>query len=163
MAACMAMLITVWAVSPFAFGQDVEELVKALENPNAGVRAMAGFSLAKKGPKAIAAVPALSRALTDQDLNVRYSAANALRAIGPGAEAAVPALVKALETFPGGTPALTGPLRYYADARWVAADALGAIGVGAREAVPALTKTLSDPDPNVRNAAASALKRITGK
>jgi HEAT repeat protein len=156
-------LMMTGAVLSFAIGQDIEGLVKGLEDPNAGVRAMAGFSLAQKGPNAVAAVPALSRALTDQDLNVRYSAANALRAIGPGAEAAVPALIKALETFPGGSPPLTGPHRYYADARWIAADALGAIGIGAREAVPALTKTLSDPDPNVRRAAASALKRITGK
>src|SRR5262245_52821179 len=145
-----------------AIGQDVEALVKGLEHPNAGIRAMSGRKLAEKGPSAVAAVPALSKALADQDLNVRFEAADALRAIGPGAAAAVPALVKALATFPGGTPELSGPVRYYADARWAAADALGAIGTGARGAVPALTKTLSDPDPNVRNAAASALKRITG-
>jgi len=157
------MLMMTGAVLPFAIGQDIEGLVKGLEHPNAGVRANAGRLLAEKGPNAIAAVPALAKALTDQDLNVRYFAADALKAIGPGAEAAVPALVKALETFPGGTPALTGPFRYYADLRWIAADALGAIGIGAKEAVPALTKTLSDADPNVRSAAASALKRITGK
>jgi HEAT repeat protein len=157
------MLMMTGAVLSFAIGQDVEGLVKDLEHPNAGFRARAGRLLAEKGPKAVAAVPALSRALADQDLNVRFQAADALRAIGPGAEAAVPALVKALETFPGGTPALAGPFRYYADARWMAAEALGAIGTGAREAVPALRKTLTDPDPHVRGAGASALKRITGK
>ena len=157
------MLMMTVAVPLFAIGQDVEGLVKDLKDPNPGIRSRAGMLLAKKGPNATAAVPALARALTDQDLNVRFFAADALKAIGPGAEAAVPALIKALETFPGGTPALTGPSRYYADARWIAADALGAIGIGAREAVPALTKTLRDPDPNVRSAAASALKLITGK
>jgi HEAT repeat protein len=157
------MLMMIGAVAPFAIGQDVEKLVKALEHPNPGIRAEAGRLLAGKGPNAIVAVPALSRALSDQDLNVRWNAADALRAIGPGAESAVPALVKALDTFPGGTPALTGPFRYYADLRWMAAEALGAIGIGAREAVPALTKTLSDADPHVRSAAASALKRISGK
>jgi len=157
------LLMMMGAVSPFAIGQDIETLAKALEHPNAGIRGMAGFKLAEQGPKAVAAVPALTRALSDVDLNVRYSSANALRAIGPGAQAAVPALIKLLDTFPGGTPALTGPFRYYADARWIAADALGAIGPAAREAVPALTKTLNDTDPNVRSAAASALKRITGK
>ena len=157
------MLMMTGAVPPFAIGQDVEGSVKDLEHPNAGVRAMSGSLLAEKGPNAIAAVPALAKALTDQDLNVRYMAATALQAIGPGAEAAVPALIKALDTFPGGTPALSGPVRYYADARSAAAAALGAIGIGAREAVPALTKTLSDADPNVRSVAASSLKRITGK
>jgi HEAT repeat protein len=157
------LLMMTGAVFSFAIGQDVDELIKGLEHPNSGIRAMSGRLLAQEGPNAIAAVPALSRAVTDQDLNVRFYAADALKAIGPGAEAAVPALVKALETFPGGTPALTGPIRYYADARWLAAEALGAIGVGAREAVPALTKALNDPDPNVRGAAALALKRITGK
>jgi HEAT repeat protein len=157
------MLMMTGAVFTLAIGQDVGGLVKDLEHPNPSIRTLAGFSLANKGPSAVAAVPALSRALADQDLNVRYSAANALRAIGPGAEAAVPALIKALATFPGGSPAQIGPFRYYAEARWVAAEALGSIGTGAREAVPALTKTLSDPDPHVRSAAASALKRITGQ
>jgi HEAT repeat protein len=144
------MLVMTGAVLPLAIAQDVETLVRALEHPNPGIRSMAGMSLEKKGPDAVAAVPALTRALGDQDLNVRYSAANALKAIGPAAESSVPALIKALETFPGGTPALNGPLRYYADLRYAAADALGAIGSGARSAVPALTKALNDADPHVR-------------
>lgn len=101
--------------------------------------------------------------LADQDLNVRFSAGYALKAIGPAAQAAVPALVKALDTFPGGTPALVGPARYYADVRSIAAEALGAVGSTAKDAVPALKKALTHPDPLVRSAAADALKRIVGK
>jgi HEAT repeat protein len=115
------------------------------------------------GPSAKAAVPGLAEAVVDRDLNVRYYAAEALEAVGPEAKAAVPALIKALGTFPGGSPPLEGPQRYYADTRSVAAEALGAIGPGAREAVPALRKALKDPDPSVRSAAAEALKRIGTK
>ena len=138
----------------------LEEFVKGLENPNPGARAMAATSLTGMGPAAEPAVPALSRALADQNLNVRYCAATALKAVGPAAHGAVSALMRALDTVPGGSPALEGPVRYYADVRSVAAEALGAIGNRAKDAVPALKKALNDPDPGVRGAAAEALQRI---
>jgi len=141
----------------------VDSLLKDLKDANPGTRAMAAMTLGKMGPNAKAAVPGLADAVVDRDLNVRYFAAEALKAVGPGAKAAVPALIKALNTFPGGSPALEGPQRYYADTRSVAAEALGAIGPGAREAVPALKKALNDPDPNVSAVAAEALKRIQAK
>jgi len=105
--------------------------------------------------------------LSDQNLNVRYSAcqrysaASALKAVGPAAHAAVVPLIKALDTFPGGSPALDGPVRYYPDVRSVVAEALGAIGSRAKEAVPALQKVLNDPDAGARSAASDALKRLT--
>jgi HEAT repeat protein len=86
-----------------------------------------------------------------------------LKAVGPAAQSAVPALTNALDTVPGGSPALDGPLRYYADVRSVAAEALGAIGSRATDAVPALQKALNDPDPDVRSAVAAALQRIALK
>ena len=138
----------------------LDELLKGLESPNPAARAMAATSLTKMGPGAEPAVPALAKALADQNLNVRYWAASALKAVGPPAQAAVTALVKALDTFPGGSPALVGPVRYYPDVRSVAAEALGGIGSRAKDAVPALKKALSDPDPAVRSAAAEALQRI---
>jgi HEAT repeat protein len=138
----------------------LEELLKGLESPNPGARAMAAMSLSEMGPGAEAAVPALAKALADQNLNVRYWAASALKAVGPAAHVAVTALVQALDTFPGGSPALDGPVRYYADVRSVAAEALGAIGRRAKDAVPALKKALNDPDSVVRSAAAKALQRI---
>jgi HEAT repeat protein len=141
----------------------LEEFVKGLEDPNPGTRAMAATSLSRLGPAAEPAVPALSKALADQNLNVRYCAASALKAVGPAAHAAVNALMSALDTVPGGSPALDGPVRYYADVRSVAAEALGAIGSRARDAVPALKKALNDPDPDVRRAAADALQRIAVK
>jgi HEAT repeat protein len=141
----------------------LEELLKGLESPNPAARAMAAMSLTEMGPAAEAAVPALAKALADQNLDVRYWAASALKAVGPPAQAAVTALVQALETFPGGSPALDGPFRYYADVRSVAAEALGAIGSRAKDAVPALKKALNDPDSVVRSTAAEALQRIAVK
>jgi HEAT repeat protein len=138
----------------------LEELLKGLESPNPAARAMAATALTRMGPGAEPAVPALAKALADQDLDVRYWAASALKAVGPAAHAAVTALVKALDTFPGGSPALDGPVRYYADVRSVAAEALGVIGNRAKDALPALKKALTDPEPAVRSAAADALQRI---
>jgi HEAT repeat protein len=149
---------------PSAAGQGkLEELLRGLENSNPGARAMAATSLSRMGPGAEPAVPSLARALADQNLNVRYWAASALKAVGPAAHAAVTDLVKTLDTFPGGSPALDGPVRYYADVRSGAAEALGAIGSRATGAVPALKKALNDPDPAVRGAVAEALQRITAK
>ena len=141
----------------------VAGLLKDLKSANPGTRAMAAMTLGKMGPSAKTAVSGLAEAVLDRNLNVRYFAAEALKAVGPEAKAAVPALTKALETFPGGSPPLEGPQRYYADTRSVAAEALGAIGRGAREAVPALRKALNDTDPSVRTAVAEALKRIEAK
>jgi HEAT repeat protein len=42
------------------------------------------------------------------------------------------------------------------------ASSLGEIGAQAKAAVPALTEALKDDDANVRQAAAGALKKITG-
>ena len=162
--AALAWVILLLGNSLATAGDDkVEGLVRDLKNSNPGSRAMAAITLGKMGPSAKAAVPGLAEAVLDRDLNVRYCAANALKAVGPGAKAAVPALIKALATFPGASPALDGPQRYYADTRSVAAEALGAIGTGARAAVPALRKALSDPDSSVRTAAAEALERIAAK
>lgn len=160
MAVTVGALMCAGSIGAAGQGQ-LEALVKGLESANAGARAKAALSLEEMGPGATAAVPALANALADRDLNVRYCAASALKAVGPAARAAVPNLVKALDTFPGGSPALDGPLRYYADLRVVAAEALGAIGNDAVAAVPALTKALNDPDATVRSTAAGALKRIT--
>ena len=89
-------------------------------------------------------VPALAAALADRNLNVRYWSASALGGLGPDARPAVPALVGALKTFPGGSPELDGPARYYPDVRSVAAQALGAIGPLAKAAIPALKEATAD-------------------
>jgi HEAT repeat protein len=141
----------------------VGQLLDQLKSLNPGVRAKAAMSLGGLGGAAKVAVPALGTALADRNLNVRYWAANALKRIGPEAKGAIPALVAALKTFPGGSPGLEGPARYYADVRSVAAEALGAIGPAAKEAIPALKEATGDENADVRTAAAEALKKIGAK
>lgn len=138
-----------------------------LASPDVRTRTTAAHELwnaSMKDPASVKpAVAALSRAVLDTDLNIRYMAMVTLKSVGPYAKPAVPSLIKALDTFPGGTPPLDGPQRYYADARWAAAETLGAIGSDAKDAIPALQKSLKDPSEDVRAAAAAALKQIQGE
>ena len=159
-----AQLLVVFLLCTFAAAQNVSQSIAGLGSADLLTRATAArdlWILSQKNPDAVKpAIPALTKAVLDTDLNVRYMAMTALKNIGPDARGAIPELIKALNTFPGGTPALTGPPRYYADARTAAAEALGAIGPGAKEAIPALNKALSDQSRDVKEAAREALKRI---
>ena len=111
----------------------------------APVRSNAARALARLGPEAKAAVPALSEALKDEEAFVRGYAASALSGIGP---AAVPALSKALKDEER-------------DVRVSAAAALARLGPAeAKAAVPALSEALKDEVANVRRAAARALDQI---
>ena len=153
------------ASSAWLRGQDAQvgQLLDQLKSPDSSVRAKAAISLSELGGGAKVGVPALATALADRSLNVRYWACRALRNIGPEAKGAVPGLIAALKTFPGGSPELEGPARYYPDVRSVAAEALGAIGPAAKEAIPALKVATGDKNADVSAAAAYALKKIGAK
>ena len=70
--------------------QQVERLIKLLQDQNGDVRKNAASTLGSIGEGAINAVPALVQALKDQDQDVRRNAATALIRIGtPGALKAV--------------------------------------------------------------------------
>ena len=140
----------------------VQALAASLGSPDSRERIKAAMALSEAGPSAKDALPALTKALADRNLNVRYFAGSALRGLGPAAASAVPALMAMLKTFPGAVPELEGPPRYFADTRSVAAEALGAIGPAAKAARPALAEALKDPSPDVREAAAEALKKVGG-
>src|SRR5205823_4583221 len=60
-------------------------------------RLQAARLLAKLGPEAKAAVPALVRALKDKDSFIREAAASALGRIGPAAKSAAPDFIGLLE------------------------------------------------------------------
>jgi HEAT repeat protein len=62
----------------------VPALIRALKDPDRGVRAEAVLALLKIGPDAVAAVPALTEALRDADAKVRAYADNALKRIQSG-------------------------------------------------------------------------------
>ncbi len=73
-----------------------EGLAELLANPDPRVREEAAIHLAKLGPNALPAVPALIRAAEDRSEFVRMFAIDALGAIGPEAKAAVPTLTRIL-------------------------------------------------------------------
>ena len=139
-------------------------LGEMLGSEHSPVRAVAVQGLAEIAPDAVSLVGPIGHALLDKNLNTRYYAAQALKRMGPAAAPAVPDLIGALDTHPSREPDLEGPPRYYKDARSVTAEALGAIGPAARDALPRLREVAAkDEEPEVRAAAADAVKRIEAK
>jgi HEAT repeat protein len=133
---------------------EINRLIKQLTDKNPEVRQKAAFALGKIGPKAEAAVPALSKALKDENFDVRWSAAEALGEIGPKAEAAVPALIESL----------TDPI-----VRSTVAESLAAIAValqdgGVTDAIENLEKAriaLADyPDSRLRKHADTVSRAV---
>jgi HEAT repeat protein len=112
-----------------------------------GERLAALKALARYGPEAEPVIPRLSELLQDGDSEVRWRAAMTLGKIGPAARGTVPALMASLQD----DDALV---------REHAAEALGDIGPDAREAVPALTAALRDPDARVRRDAVRSLGQL---
>ncbi len=156
---------------------EVESRISALRDPDADVRRGAAEALARLGPRASEAVPALVAALNDPDMGVRWHSAVALGTMGPRA---VEPLVGALKgTIPitrqGAAlalgrmgPGAAGALHPLMDAlrdtdasvRERSAEALGMMGVGAAAAVGALVRLLADSDPYLEGKAAEALGKI---
>ena len=79
--------------------QQVERLIRELQDTDSDVRSIAAVTLGEIGPEAEDAVPILIKLLQDQDAEgfVRANAATALGKIGEGASKAVPALINALQ------------------------------------------------------------------
>src|SRR5262249_24019838 len=114
----------------------VSHWVKQLKNADVRLRQEAAEALGKLGPKAEAAIPALTEAL--QDWPVRWPAARALVKIGPKT---VPALVESLKAKTWGVSKS-------------ASEALAEIGP---KAVPALIQALKSKDFKLREEAADTL------
>jgi len=112
------------------------------------VRYNAAKSLSKVGSDARPGTGALIDALKDSYPGIRYYAAKTLSKLklkGEDGQAAVPGLIDALKDSNPRT-------RYYA------AKCLKDIGPDARGAAAALSQASQDPDKDVRETAASALK-----
>jgi HEAT repeat protein len=94
-------------------------------------------------------VPSLIKTLKeDKDPNMRYWAAESLGKFGPEAQSAVPDLVEALKD----------------DNKMVRMGVVYALGeIGGADAVTALQGATNDPEKEVRDAVASALKQTKQK
>lgn len=125
----------------------VPNLMTALADSAATVRAQAAISLGRLGSSSEAAIPELIATLADPDETVRGRAAEALGAVGATDPQTVPALA-ALLVDP--SPAI----------REAAARALGGLKGAATSAVERLIPLLQDRDENVRKATADAVGRI---
>jgi hypothetical protein len=127
----------------------IDELVKALSDPDPNVRIAAAWALSQMESAGAGAVSGLKRSLADANPRVRSLSAVALRSIGPRAVDAVPELIQALNDSA-------------AYVRAPAADALGSIGPAAKAAVRALSERLltTVEQAYVLRSAASALGNI---
>jgi HEAT repeat protein len=123
----------------------VPALIDALEHDDA--RPKAAAILARIGPEAGDAVPALVEAVEEGDDDGRREALFALAAIGPAASKAVPAMVAALDD-----PNM--------NVRYSAAYALGRMGPVAKQAKTALHEKLDGADRFLATVAAWALAQI---
>ena len=103
--------------------QQVDRLIRELQNSDSDIRSIAAVTLGEIGPEAKDAVPALIQALRDQDKHVRRDAAEALEEIG---------LPKAIKT---------------AKERYRAVVTLG--WIGSEDEVPALVRTLKNGNIHV--------------
>jgi HEAT repeat protein len=117
-----------------------------------GARVVGATTLGECGPAAASAVPALVKRLRDPDGDVRVAAAAALVKIAPDkhTDVALATLLAELKN-----PEIL--------VRIVAADALGDLGSRAKGAAGGLQTAQQDPEPEVRQAATEALRRIAGK
>ncbi len=162
-----------------------QSLVTLPMRPAEHYRWLAGWGFSALGPMAKPAVPAIIELLKDKDPAVRAAAAHAFSSIGPEAEAAVPALVRCLDDRNNGllqinammalgsihtngelaVPVLIeyleGPRREwnYWSCAIQALSLYGEVGQ-ADAAIPVLQRLVEDPDPNIRDAAARALRRM---
>lgn len=126
--------------------QVVESLCQVLaEDDSAWVQASAALALARIGPAAAFAGPALLRAARTGEAGVREQAMRALVMVQPP---------EAVEGFEAGLTDAAPEVRIVASAGWIKAASVPAT-IG-----PVLVDALHDPEPQVRANAAHALSRL---
>jgi len=121
-------------------------LGKELKGPDVSSRREAAEALGRLNAAAKPALPLLRKTLADKDTDVRVAAAQAVWLVGGDADV-VPVLAAALQDKD-------------AESRREAAKILACIGPPAKAAWTGLARLLRDNDPDVRKAAAQAMRRI---
>ena len=121
---------------------DLLRAVKNKDDANARIEAMVG--LQEFGPKAEAAVPDLLDALETKNEDLRINAAITLGKIGKAAVKPVAELLTSKDD----------------DTKFYAIWTIGWIGPDAKEAVPALRALATDPNKQVREVAAGAVRKV---
>ena len=152
---CGAAMVALSRINPRAkelegaLGLVVRNLLEDERRGSFGARATGARLLGDCGAAALPALPAVTKLLKDPDGDVRVAAAEALLKIAPQkpGEAALGVLADALKS-----PELLVRLR--------AADALGGRGAQAAGALSALRAAVQDAEPEVRQAAQEAVRRI---
>ena len=149
--------------------QQVERLIRELQDSDSDIRSIAAVTLGEIGPEAKDAIPALIQLLQDQDAEgfARANAALALGQIGEGAEDAMSVLIQALRD----------------QDKYVRRDAAGALEeigtprtikaakdrhrmvvtlgwIGSEDEIPALIQALQNEDKDVRVNAVVTLGQI---
>jgi serine/threonine protein kinase/HEAT repeat protein len=153
-------------------------LAAALRDPDRQIRRSVLDALGQLGADAKPAVPALRDVLRDQDKTLQQSAIDVLAQLGPAAKEAVPDLIDLLEapllreaavTALGkiGKPAVAALKNALGSSsvgiRVGACMALGEIGPDAKEALLVLSGLQRDSEPTVRDAAATAMRKVQRK
>lgn len=155
----------------------IPALIETLEDPDVETRATAAWALEQIASRGDLVVPALARAMDDAEPRVRAAAAYAMGVFFLDTELVVPVLARRFddpdESVRGAiasslsrmgapaVPTLTEAIEHGdMSQRLLSTRALGAMGNGAKAAVPLLAGLLQDPQPALREAAASALGHI---
>jgi HEAT repeat protein len=139
------------SVDPTYQGRSSSDWIALLSDPDPAERERAAYALGRIlsiQPNSRRVVAALVTALRDTADGVREAAAGALATPEVPAEEAMPYVVELLEDSA------------HAHVREHGAMIIGAFGARAASAVPALLSALDDSVPQVRAAAAGALRRI---
>ena len=132
----------------------VPALIRLLERPEDDEKRAAAFALAKFGPSAKDAAPALRKNLFPSNRDVAWFSAEALGNIGEPAAEALPDLMRALRENIGSCDG------YFATFCGSFIPAIGKMRSAAGSVVPELEGFLNHKDPYVRMRIAAALLRI---
>ena len=160
-------------------GKAVPDLIASLSDPEAENRRSAAAILARIGPAATEAIPALLRvAVEDEDEGTLETAGQAWGIVARDQPGPVQEILTLLESpsdssklaairaaaclgDPRAVPPLIVSLKHAnPKVREEAAEALGDLGTMAAQGLPALIEALADPEPEVRSEAREAITKM---